>query len=205
MRSFTAPVDALPERPFVIRPYRWIFPVLAAASIAVLLAGVGLVGFWPMPAEHAEASIHSCASVFTGREKRIHFAMGLLAEGRIERLFLSGTRQGANHLILARAREMAPVLYDARVTIGLGARDTRGNAVETAKWARRDSCLSLLLITDDYHLPRALLELRRRLPDIPVHGQAVPYVAGRPIAAADLATVAVEYLKYLTSRLRPAW
>ena len=43
---------------------------------------------------------------------------------------------------------------------------TRGNAAETAEWARAHQVRSLIVVTSAYHMPRALAELGRDLPDV---------------------------------------
>ena len=43
---------------------------------------------------------------------------------------------------------------------------TRGNAREVAEWARAQRLGSLRVVTAGYHMPRAMLELRRALPEV---------------------------------------
>jgi hypothetical protein len=50
------------------------------------------------------------------------------------------------------------------VTLGFAALDTRGNARETARWMERQGLRSLRLVTSDWHMHRAALELENQLP-----------------------------------------
>ncbi len=44
--------------------------------------------------------------------------------------------------------------------------DTIGNANETAGWIRSNGYQTILVVTNNYHMPRSLLELRRANPGI---------------------------------------
>ena len=90
-----------------------------------------------------------------------------------------------------------PQLMQCCVTLGAEAADTRGNALETADWMRREKLHSLRLVTSDWHMRRAALELRRELPeDIELIKDAV---ATQP----TLRTLFLEYNKLLASFLAP--
>jgi uncharacterized SAM-binding protein YcdF (DUF218 family) len=88
------------------------------------------------------------------------------------------------------------------VDLGFTAADTVGNARETAEWARAMRYESLIVVTSDYHMPRAMLELRAVLrPPMVLRTWAVPTAAlkvrgwWRSPRAARL--LVVEYCKYL--------
>ncbi len=78
---------------------------------------------------------------------------------------------------------------------------THDNGVETAAWANAHNMHSLIIVTADYHMPRALLEIRRALPG----AQLIPDPV-RPPAMRDRLTwptlqlLAEEYSKYLVVR-----
>ena len=94
-------------------------------------------------------------------------------------------------------------LYDCCVDLGFTAADTVGNARETAEWARAMRYRSLIVVTTDYHMPRAMLELRAvlRPPAVTLQSYAVPTASlksrhwWRSPGAARL--MVVEYSKYL--------
>jgi DUF218 domain len=68
---------------------------------------------------------------------------------------------------LVRGAGLPPELAESvagRVTLGHAAASTRGNAAEIAAWARERDIGSVRVVTAGYHMPRALLELRRALP-----------------------------------------
>ena len=94
-------------------------------------------------------------------------------------------------------------IYDCCVDLGFTAADTLGNARETADWARAMRFHRLTIVTSDYHMPRAMLELRAvlRPPDFALQTYAVPTPALKPHAwwrsARGARLMVVEYCKYL--------
>jgi uncharacterized SAM-binding protein YcdF (DUF218 family) len=52
--------------------------------------------------------------------------------------------------------------------IGHQAQNTPGNAIETARWMRREGYHSLRLVTSWYHMPRSLLEFERAMPGVDI-------------------------------------
>jgi uncharacterized SAM-binding protein YcdF (DUF218 family) len=57
------------------------------------------------------------------------------------------------------------------VTLGKAAATTEGNGSEVAEWARRRSVSRIIVVTSEYHMDRALLELRRAMPE----GHFIPH------------------------------
>ena len=103
--------------------------------------------------------------VFTGGAVRLDVGLDLLAQGKAKRLFISGvnpaTTRSAMQAVAGRAE-----LFECCVDLGFAAADTVGNAIETAVWADAAGYRSLRVVTAGYHMPRSLVELRRRLPGV---------------------------------------
>ncbi len=55
------------------------------------------------------------------------------------------------------------------VDLGRSAEDTLGNASETSAWAREHHYRRLILVTDDYHMPRADAELSLAMPEAQIY------------------------------------
>ena len=84
------------------------------------------------------------------------------------------------------------------MTLGRQATSTRGNALETAAWARDHDIHTLIVVTAYYHMPRALTELRRALPGVTLYPDPVLRPQSGflgPVVTLRLA--AEEYTKYL--------
>jgi len=135
--------------------------------------------------------------------ERIAAAVELLAEHKGRRVLVSGVNREVTREQLRAASGTVRRLYDCCVDLGFTAADTVGNARETAEWAKAMRYRSLIVVTADYHLPRAMLELHAilRPPTATLQPYAVPTAAlkarrwWRSPGAVRL--MVVEYCKYL--------
>lgn len=151
---------------------------LAALLIAAMIWAVGLLAFAsrvdhstpaPEPAPADGVVALTGASVV-----RLEEATKLLEQGKARRLLVSGVnRQASRDDILGVTKAVKPI-YDCCVDLGFMAADTVGNAQETAEWARVRGYDSLILVTADFHMPRAMLELRAVMPDAEITAYPVP-------------------------------
>ncbi len=180
----------------------------AAAASAVALAGAAAwgIGFaWFEHAAHRPGPpLPSDADgivVLTGGADRIETALRLLADRRAPLLLVSGVARGADLAELTRRIRLDPASVAGQVTLGREATTTVENGAETAHWAQAHGLHRLLVVTAGYHMPRALLELRRSLPDAELH--PVPVVPRALRGGTDPATarmLANEYEKLIAVR-----
>lgn len=174
--------------------------VVAALVLLVLaLAALG-VGFAWFAMRAARAlplpPVADGIVVLTGGAGRVERALHLLAEGRGRQLLVSGTGR-AEFADLASRAGVETRLAD-RVTLGRGARSTRGNAHETAQWVRARGIGSLVVVTSGYHMARAMIELHRTLPaDVTVYPSPLVPSAVDGADRVPLRLLLVEYAKWL--------
>jgi uncharacterized SAM-binding protein YcdF (DUF218 family) len=142
----------------------------AAALLAVpVLPVAGFLWFLraaAMPPVGPERRAEGIA-VLTGGAERVETGLRLLQADGAARLIVSGVGRNATLADLVRGAGLSPELAESvagRVTLGHAAASTRGNAAEIAAWARERDIGSVRVVTAGYHMPRALLELRRALP-----------------------------------------
>ena len=106
--------------------------------------------------------------VLTGGSIRLPEAIGLLEAGRGKRLLISGVNESIDDQRLKNSLGMTDgqddALFQCCIDTGRDALDTVGNAAEIALWANKHDYASLLVVTASYHMPRSLLEIRRRAP-----------------------------------------
>jgi len=181
---------------------------LAALAVLALIWAAGLFAFagrvqqsTPQPEPSAADGI----VVLTGANsnERIAAAVQLLAAHKGRRVLVSGVNREVTREQLRVASGSVRRLYDCCVDLGFTAADTVGNARETAEWAKAMRFTSLIVVTADYHMPRAMLELRAvlRPPATTLQTYAVPTAAlksrrwWRSPSAARL--MVMEYSKYL--------
>jgi uncharacterized SAM-binding protein YcdF (DUF218 family) len=182
--------------------------VLAAALLIMLAAfSAGFLWFANTIAR-SEPTLTRTADgivVLTGSPLRIDDAIELLAAGRSQRLLISGVHPSTSTAELTRNRPEYQRWFACCVELGHEAVNTRGNAAETARWAKKRGVRSLIVVTSAWHMPRALLELQRELSDV----ELVPYpvVTDRMreepwwsnVQTARL--LFLEYVKYLASHV----
>jgi uncharacterized SAM-binding protein YcdF (DUF218 family) len=198
----TAPHTRLSETPLRLL-LRWAGCLILAAGIAW---GTGFGWFLHRARQATVAPVHADGIVaLTGGADRIETALHLLAERHARMLLLSGIGGGAELAELARRAGLDPAPWAAQVTLGRKATSTKGNAAETADWARENGVRSLIVVTAGYHMPRAITELGRAMPEVALYPVAVvpPGMQG-PGGLHDsgmLRLMAEEYTKWLVARL----
>ena len=177
--------------------------------IAALAWGAGLLIFvaeLPAPANGAAPRADGVV-VFTGRNgERVTAAMTLLSGGSGKRLLISGVNPEVTRPDLAALWPGDQALFDCCVDLGLEAQTTTGNATELDAWARANGFQSLILVTSEFHMPRALVEAEERLPEVAITPFAVASgligPEGRPQTAAAWRRVGAEYTKFLYARVK---
>jgi uncharacterized SAM-binding protein YcdF (DUF218 family) len=186
---------------------------LAALLILLMVWAVGLLAFssrveLSTPAQ--EPPVADGVVVLTGASNiRLEAATKLLEAGKGKRLLISGVNREATRDDVQGVTKAVKPIYDCCVDLGFAAANTVGNARETEEWAKAKGYKSLIVVTADYHMPRAMLELRAALPET----KLFPY----PVVTESLNAhrwwnkgsstrrMTVEYCKYLAILGREAF
>jgi uncharacterized SAM-binding protein YcdF (DUF218 family) len=182
----------------IITRRRVLAGVAACIGMGLLAWVLGFAWFVNLAGRGPRAPAHTDGIVaFTGGPERVETALRLLAEGRADRLLLSGIGGDAELSELARRAGIDPLPLASRVTIDRAAATTRGNALATADWVHANGIHSLLVVTAAYHMPRALTELARTLPEVTLY----PLPVAQPERSTDppLRLMAEEYIKFLAT------
>ncbi|MDM9621513.1 MULTISPECIES: YdcF family protein [unclassified Rhizobium] len=118
--------------------------------------------------------------VLTGGYQRIDQAVELLQKGAGKRLLISGVHPTTTSAQIRKMTQATPELFSCCVDIGYDALDTIGNAEEASNWIHAKGYKSVLVVTNNYHMPRSLAELAYVDPET----QFIPY----PVVNTDLKT-----------------
>jgi uncharacterized SAM-binding protein YcdF (DUF218 family) len=178
--------------------------VLGVAALAVDF--FGFVGQMPV-VEVAPPNTADGIVALTGGPFRINDGLDLLAAGRGKRLLITGVNpQTRPHEISSLVPDHER-LFTCCVDIDYSALNTIGNAIETRRWVKARGFRSLIVVTANFHMPRALVELEHELPDVAL----VPYgvVSDKVRIEAwwenpeTARLLFLEYLKYSVARARP--
>lgn len=165
-------------------------------SFVLLLWIIGFAWFAiALPGPAAEGKVTDSIVVLTGGSGRIDRALTLLEAKRGKRLLISGVDRDVKPGELAVEYDRDKAFFDCCIDLGFQAVDTRSNALETARWAARREDKSVRLVTSDWHMRRARLELERAMPaDVRIISDAVE-------TAPSLGTLFKEYNKFMMRRL----
>lgn len=186
-----------------------VFVILIAA--ALLVAGWDFSRFvaradravTPDPPIQAEA----VASLTGASDARIISAIQL-ADSLDLPLLISGVNVDATPADIARVAKVDVDKINCCVTLGKAAASTEGNGDEVADWARRNKVDRIIVVTSEYHMERALFELKRAMPEGHFIPHAVMTTKVRPADwyrdPATAKTLIEEWIKYRLAGLRTA-
>jgi uncharacterized SAM-binding protein YcdF (DUF218 family) len=207
------PDDKSPKAPMTA-PRRWLrAAIVAGLAMVFVVAAVGFVGFLSQlrgiemkPGRNADGIV-----VLTGGSSRVSDAMELLAGGYGKRLLISGVHptNAASDISRSLPDNSAPEnqsLLSCCVDLDRSAVNTRSNAAETRRWAHDRGFKSLIVVTSNYHMPRAIVELSHAMPDIALIPFAVVGDKWRDepwwTSGTTVRLLLSEYVKYVAAELR---
>ena len=186
---------------------------LALFLILVMFWAVGLLAFTARIERSTPAADPATADAIvalTGNATvRITTAVKLLEQGKGERLLVSGVNRAASPADILGVSKATRPIFACCVQLGFEAADTKGNARETAAWVKHEGYKSLIVVTADYHMPRAMLELKGTMPAV----ELTPY----PVKTEEIDArswwktslqarrMVIEYMKYLAVFAREAF
>ena len=191
------------------RPRGWLRAAIVGTIALIFVgAGVGFIAFLAQlrgsevkPARTADGIV-----VLTGGSSRVSDAMELLAAGYGKRLLISGVHPTNDVSDISRTLPDNHKLLNCCVDLDRSAINTRSNAAETRRWTRERGFTSLIVVTSNYHMPRAIVELSHAMPDVTLIPFAVVGDKWREepwwTSSATLRLLLSEYAKYVAAEVR---
>lgn len=168
--------------------------IVRLLSFLLLLYLLGYAAFAVLLPQPAGAARTDGIVVLTGGKGRLERGLALMRAGRAERLLVSGVDRTVRTVDLATRYPGNRRLFDCCIDLGRESVDTRSNADETANWLGRNKFTSVRLVTTDWHMPRAVFELRRQA------GDDIAVVPDAVTSDPSFDQLFTEYNKYLLRR-----
>ncbi len=166
-----------------------------ALLLMAWILGFAWFGLWlPVPADGGAAEAKARTDgvvVLTGGEGRIEQGLAVLSAHHADRMLISGVDRDVKRAELEALYPRQSDQFACCVDLGFKAVDTRSNALETARWVARNNAKSIRLVTSDWHMRRARLELDMLIdPNVKVVEDAVP-------TNPSMTMLVTEYHKYM--------
>ena len=143
--------------------------------------------------------------VLTGGDNRVKKSLKIFfpIKNKNKNLFISGVGKGFNKKTLKKLTQNNPnynKIIDCCIQIEGISGNTFSNAVESLKWVKSKKINSFVLLTNNYHMPRAILEFKSIFKDILI----TPYVFidENKIWWKTKVNYISEYFKYKLTNLR---
>lgn len=182
--------------------------VVSTIAFAFVGAAAGFVAFLSQlrGAELAPDRRADGIVVLTGGSSRVSDAMELLASGYGRRLLISGVHPTSTASDISRTLPENQSFMHCCVDLDRSAVSTRGNAAEARRWAEGRGFKSLIVVTSNYHMPRALAEFSHAMPQTALIPFAVVGDKWREepwwTSASTLRLLLSEYVKYVAAEVR---
>lgn len=144
-------------------------------SSLMLVWVLGFLWFAVILPQPADDTRTDAVVVLTGSGGRIDHGLDILRAKLAPRMLVSGVDREVRPHEFAAQYHIGKALFACCVTLGYESVDTRSNAREAARWIAANKIRSVRLVTSDWHMRRAVLELRSRVPEgVTVIPDAVP-------------------------------
>ena len=164
--------------------------------IIIISLTLGLINFKSsIPKAPLTLKASDAVIVLTGdRGKRIEQGYKLIDQTNFNKMFISGV--GGSKTVLQKILGLDEVKVDCCIEFGYKAKNTYQNAIEAKIWGLSNHVNSIILVTTDLHMQRALF-LFEQITDF----QIQPYPVTYKNKIIPLEKLISEYIKYLISRI----
>ena len=151
--------------------------------------------------------------ILTGGTNRIKDGLKIIEDFRKAnknnyKILVSGTGTGftKNSLKIKLGPNFNPNLIQCCIDLDSVSKNTFTNASETFKWTKKNDIKEFILITSNYHMPRAILEFKNIMPNLKIHTYAITpdkhEIENWLSSYQTFGLVFTEYFKYIVANLR---
>ena len=121
------------------------------------------------------SSLNSSIVILTGGSNRIKDGLKIInnfdKSNKVDlKILVSGTGKGFTKTSLKKSvnSDFDVKLIDCCIELDSISKNTYSNASETLKWTEKYNIKKIILITSNYHMPRALLEFKNQMPGLKI-------------------------------------
>ena len=151
--------------------------------------------------------------ILTGGTNRIKEGLKIIEDFRKSnknsyKILVSGTGMGftKNSLKKKLGPNFNPQLIQCCIDLDSVSKNTFTNASETFKWAKKNDIKEFILITSNYHMPRAILEFKNIMPNINIYTYAITpdkhQIENWLSSFQTFGLIFTEYFKYIIASFR---
>ena len=151
--------------------------------------------------------------ILTGGTNRIKDGLKIIEDFRKSKknnykILVSGTGMGftKNSLKKKLGPNFNPKLIECCIDLDSISKNTYTNASETLKWTSKNNIKEFVLITSNYHMPRALLEFKNVMLNLKIHTYAITpkkhNIENWLRSYQTFGLVFTEYCKYIVANIR---
>jgi len=151
--------------------------------------------------------------ILTGGTNRIKDGLKIIEDFKKSKkinykILVSGTGMGFTKSSLKKklGPNFNPKLIQCCVDLDSVSKNTFTNASETFKWAKKNDIKEFILITSNYHMPRAILEFKNIMPKLKIYTYAIipkkHNIENWLNSYETFNLIFIEYCKYIIASLR---
>lgn len=144
-----------------------------------------------------ENKSYDAAIVLTGDKYRINKGLELINKNIVDNLLISGVNKNINKNLIQQKFTDSKAIFDCCIEIEHISRNTFENARESYSWMKNKNFNSLIIITSNYHLPRAQLEFSRF-----IKKENILFISSDAfLENSSIKKLFVEYIKFIRTNL----
>ena len=155
--------------------FRTIYVILITSILTYFLFGLAEYKEKILSTEKYVSKKGSSIVILTGGTNRIKDGLKIInkfekASKFNSKILVSGTGKGFTKSSLEKKLnfEFNLRLIECCIELDSISTNTYSNAYETLKWAKKNKIKEFILITSNYHMPRAILEFKNRMPNLKI-------------------------------------
>ena len=138
--------------------------------------------------------------ILTGSKGRLGAGLEYMENNQNIKMLITGVGSGVRYSDLTIDNSF----NKDNITLGFKAKNTFQNSIETLEWVNRNKIVEILLVTDNWHMKRAMFLFKNVLPNLKIYPMALKSINLRQFIYEPriLITITVEHIIYIVSHIQ---